>query len=41
MGWKDWRSEDAETTETITQTINDMHTDENRNEGPLPGTDSE
>jgi len=39
MGWKDWRSEDAETTETITQTVRDMHDAETRDEGPLPGTD--
>lgn len=37
MGWKDWRSEDAETTETITETVRDMH--DARDEGPLPGTE--
>ena len=37
MGWKDWRSEDAETTETIQQTVRDMH--DTAEEGPLPGTD--
>lgn len=41
MGWKDWRSEDAESAETLTQTVNDMHADEARNEGPLPGTEND
>lgn len=37
MGWKDWRSEDAETVEQITDTVRDMH--DTAEDGPLPGTD--
>lgn len=38
MGWKDWRPEDAETIETIEQTVREMH--DTQDDGPLPGTEN-
>lgn len=37
MGWKDWRSEDAETVQEITDTVRRMHDEQDA--GPLPGTE--
>jgi len=37
MGWKDWTSSGAESTETIEQTVRDMH--DEQDDGPLPGTE--
>lgn len=37
MGWKDWRSEDAQTVEEIVETVRQMHDEQDA--GPLPGTE--
>jgi hypothetical protein len=37
MGWKDWRSEDAQTVEKIADTVRRMHDEQDA--GPLPGTE--
>lgn len=37
MGWNDWRSEDAQTVEEITDTVRRMHDEQDA--GPLPGTE--
>lgn len=37
MGWNAWRSEDAQTVEEITQTVRQMHDEQDA--GPLPGTE--
>lgn len=37
MGWNDWRSEDAQTVEQITETVRQMHDEQDA--GPLPGTE--
>jgi hypothetical protein len=38
MGWKDWRSEDAESVETITETVKKMHDDEARDRDENSGS---
>jgi hypothetical protein len=39
MGWKNWSSDSEETSQTITDTVRDMH--DTSDDGPLPGTDND